>query len=83
MPSAEASTFNPLRWPEGCGANQVASSAVGLEPPLGSDSPRAVVARLLGRKCLSGGRANLLVHRGHNFCSGRAEPAPDGLGFQP
>jgi hypothetical protein len=50
MPSAEANTFNPLRWPEGWGANQVASSAVGLEPPLGSDSPRAVVARLLGGK---------------------------------
>jgi hypothetical protein len=50
MPSAEASAFNPLRWPEGWGANQVASSAVGLEPPLGSDSPRAGVARLLERK---------------------------------
>ena len=47
MPSAEANTFNHLRWPEGWGANQVASSAVGLEPPLGSDSPRAVVARRL------------------------------------
>jgi hypothetical protein len=29
MSSAEANTFNALRWPEGWGAHQVASSAVG------------------------------------------------------
>jgi len=33
MSSAEANTFNALRWPEGWGAHQVASSAVGRRAP--------------------------------------------------
>lgn len=43
MSSGEASTFNALRWPEGWGAHQVASSAAGVErrPPLGARSALA------------------------------------------
>jgi hypothetical protein len=33
MSSGEASTFNALRWPEGWGPHQVASSAVGRRVP--------------------------------------------------
>src|SRR5215204_3237364 len=47
MSSAKGNTFNALRWPEGWGTHQVASSAVGRRPTASDLSP--VVARLLGR----------------------------------